>query len=188
MEKVQEIIAKLKVIKAEKGYSNQEIADLTEVPKGTVDRVFGNKFYNFTYESIQPIVSLLLKIDEPGKENVPLEQQETIDLLKKVIMAKNSDLDNLRDEKQELRNELSGLRESYERHIKTLTDSHKEEIANIRATHKERIAELKVEQKEEVAQVRKAYKFYRIMLIILSLIIVLLLIVDIANPTFGWIR
>lgn len=57
------IVGKLKEAKTEKSYTNQDIADLTGVPKGTVDRVFAGRNTNFKYETLQPIIELLLTSD-----------------------------------------------------------------------------------------------------------------------------
>lgn len=63
------IVGKLKEAKTEKNYTNQDIADLTGVPKGTVDRVFAGRNTNFKYETLQPIIELLLTSDTNEVEN-----------------------------------------------------------------------------------------------------------------------
>lgn len=161
MQNIQEIIAKLRQVKAEKGYSNQEIADLTGVPKGTVDRVFGSKLYSFTYETIQPMVKVLLKVNDKGAtaEDLKMRSDEYVELLKTVIAAKNTDIDALKEELTELRN-----------------------------LHKTEVAELKNEHKAELLHMRKAAKSLRLAIIIMSAIISVLLILDISLASFGWFK
>lgn len=44
--------------------SNQIVADRSNVPLGTVDRIFSGNYSEFKYNSVQPIVSALLEIED----------------------------------------------------------------------------------------------------------------------------
>lgn len=56
--------------------SNREIAERTGVPQGTVDRVFGPKPYNFTYETLKPLMDYfgLAKNDENREVSTSCEE------------------------------------------------------------------------------------------------------------------
>lgn len=77
------------------GLSNQKLAELCDVPIGTVDRVMSGNYNEYKYSSIQPIVSYLIgfgsKIPEPPK--VEEEQgeyyYETVEGYKMVLRNKN---------------------------------------------------------------------------------------------------
>lgn len=54
-----DLIQWMKVRKDALRLSNQDIADCTDVPKGTVDRIFSSKVADFRLSTIQPIVRAL---------------------------------------------------------------------------------------------------------------------------------
>lgn len=75
---VQSIVDQLKIAKAaaHPPISNREIAERTGVPQGTVDRVFGPKPYNFTYETLKPLMDYfgLAKNDENREVSTSCEE------------------------------------------------------------------------------------------------------------------
>lgn len=75
---VQSIVDQLKIAKAaaHPPLSNREIAEHTGVPQGTVDRVFGPKPYNFTYETLKPLMDYfgLAKNDENREVSTSCEE------------------------------------------------------------------------------------------------------------------
>lgn len=70
--------------------SNAKLANLTGVPEGTIDRILTGKNLEFRYSTIQPIVRLLLGINErtPTDESTDY-YAETIDGYKLVVNNKN---------------------------------------------------------------------------------------------------
>ena len=72
------IVDQLKIAKAaaHPPISNREIAERTGVPQGTVDRVFGPKPYNFTYETLKPLMDYfgLSKNDENREVSTSCEE------------------------------------------------------------------------------------------------------------------
>lgn len=95
----QEIIARLKVVRAEKGYSYQRIADMTEeigeaVSLSTVKRVFADGVSDFRWATIKPIATVVLGVgfetpkpneDDPDQ---PHRYYAVIEGLKAVVEAK----------------------------------------------------------------------------------------------------
>lgn len=98
-EKVAEIIAQLKIVRAEKGLSYQNIADLTEeigdpISLSTVKRVFTDDKHAFRWDTIKPIATVVLGVGfetpEPDK-NDPKQPQlyyNEIEAFKAIMEAK----------------------------------------------------------------------------------------------------
>lgn len=95
----QEIVARLKVVREEKGYSYQKIADMTEeigeaVSLSTVKRVFADGGGAFRWATIKPIATVLLGVGfetpEPDKKdpNQPQVYYAEIEALKALVEAK----------------------------------------------------------------------------------------------------
>lgn len=98
-EKVDEIIAQLKVVRAEKELSYQKIVDMTEeignpVSISTVKRVFTENKQNFRWDTIRPIATVVLGVGfetpEPDKSdpNQPQLYYSEIEALKALVEAK----------------------------------------------------------------------------------------------------
>lgn len=159
----QDIIKDLKKIKTEKSLSNQDIADATGVPLGTVARVFGNQPTNFKYETIQPIIVFLVGSDiyseQPTKS---LPDDEMISFYKNVI--------------KELRQSLDSEK-----------TKHNEDVITLKAETKEQIAEMKSEHSKSIHHYEKAVTFYRVSCAFFVIISILLIILDYTLPNVGWI-
>lgn len=98
-EKVAEIIAQLKVVRAEKGLSYQKITDMTEdigdpVSMSTVKRVFTDDKHSFRWDTIRPIATVVLGVGfetpEPDKKDPhqPQMYYAEIEALKALVEAK----------------------------------------------------------------------------------------------------
>ena len=98
-EKVAEIIAQLKIVRVEKGYSYQKITDMTEeigdpISLSTVKRVFTDDSHTFRWDTIRPIATVVLGVGfetpEPDKSdpNQPQLYYNEIEAFKTIIEAK----------------------------------------------------------------------------------------------------
>ena len=98
-EKVAEIIAQLRIVRKEKEYSYQKIADMTEeigesVSLSTVKRVFTESGNGFRWATIKPIATVLLGVGfetpEPdhADPNQPNVYYAEIEALKALVEAK----------------------------------------------------------------------------------------------------
>ena len=98
-EKVAEIIAQLKVVRAEKELSYQKITDMTEeigspISLSTVKRVFTDDSHTFRWDTIKPIATVVLGVGfetpEPDKKdpNQPQLYYAEIEALKALVEAK----------------------------------------------------------------------------------------------------
>ena len=104
-DKVDEIIARLKVVKREKGYSYQKIVDMTEeigesVSMSTVKRVFSEGQHEFRWATIKPIATVLLGVGfetpEPDESDPdqPQKYYAVIEGLKAIVEAKGEMIDS----------------------------------------------------------------------------------------------
>ena len=98
-EKVAEIIAQLKVVRAEKELSYQKITDMTEeigspISLSTVKRVFTDDSHTFRWDTIKPIATVVLGVGfetpEPDKKdpNQPQLYYAEIEAFKALVEAK----------------------------------------------------------------------------------------------------
>ena len=98
-EKVAEIIAQLKIVRAEKELSYQKITDMTEeigdpISLSTVKRVFTDDKHSFRWDTIKPIATVVLGVGfetpEPDKKdpNQPQLYYAEIEALKALVEAK----------------------------------------------------------------------------------------------------
>lgn len=154
------IVDQLKAAKAaaHPPLSNREIAERTGVPQGTVDRVFGPKPYNFTYETLKPLMDYfgLAKNDENREVSTSCEDCVKIKELEATI--------------RELRAQSSDTKE----HGHMLQDAHAEAMdgqKTIARSYRHTIAILSA-----------------IIALLLVLIIAYLLHFDLGNPNYGIFR
>lgn len=95
-EKIKEIVEQLKAVKAEKEYSYQKIATLTEemgdpVSLSTIKRVFTEDARKFRWDTIRPIATVLLGVgfETPAPEKTdPNLYYAEIEAFKSLVEAK----------------------------------------------------------------------------------------------------
>jgi hypothetical protein len=95
-EKIREIVEQLKAVKAEKEYSYQKIANLTEemgdpVSLSTIKRVFTEDARKFRWDTIRPIATVLLGVgfETPAPEKTdPNLYYAEIEAFKSLVEAK----------------------------------------------------------------------------------------------------
>lgn len=117
-----EIIAKLKVVKEERGYSLQDIADMTEeagcaVSLTTIKRVFSNNAnpQAFRYsKTIKPIADVLLDLDGETSDDV---KTDVLDLLSRQIAAMDEEH---KEVEQEYKNQIEYLKSRIDRSDKII--------------------------------------------------------------------
>lgn len=80
--------------KKEMHLSNAKLANATGVPEGTIDRILTGKNLEFRYSTIQPIVRLLIGINESTPINESNDYYaDTIDGYKLIVSNKNRIID-----------------------------------------------------------------------------------------------
>lgn len=101
-EKIKEIVEQLKAVKAEKEYSYQKIATLTEemgdpVSLSTIKRVFTEDARKFRWDTIRPIATVLLGVgfETPAPEKTdPNLYYAEIEAFKSLVEAKGEMIEN----------------------------------------------------------------------------------------------
>lgn len=89
--------------KKEMHLSNAKLSELTNVPEGTLDRIFTGKNPEFRYSTIQPIVAYLIEINSETPQpsdpsNVSeLKYYDTIEGYKLIVANKNHVIDELKE-------------------------------------------------------------------------------------------
>lgn len=97
-----ELIKWCKERKASLGMSNQKLAELSGVPQGTIDRILSGSYNEFRYSSIQPVLAVLLGINESTPDHVSDDEEfnqyyyETIEGYRMVLTEKNREIEMLR--------------------------------------------------------------------------------------------
>lgn len=103
------------------GLSNQRLAEQSGVPVGTIDRIMAGKYTEFRYSSIQPIVTVLIGINEdtPKPETADPRQvqnyYDTIEGYKLIVENKNHVIDELKATIEQLGREIEYLKTENER-------------------------------------------------------------------------
>lgn len=168
METMEAIIEKCKRIKIEKGYSFEQIADGSGIPKSTVERFFSGNGKSCRYDTIYPIVRFLVDFDDPLPESpkeivneMPLPLNDMLTLYREAIIKRESENECLKKE-------------------------HKDAINELKTEHKEAITELKYEFQKRLDQANQTNT--RLMIAIVSIISFfgLILILDIFLRGIGW--
>ena len=105
-------IEKLKMIKDEKGLTNKQISDSSDVPLPTVIRVFNENTLNPSFETIVKIaigmgVSLdeLVGLKQPDEPPLTTPIESTINSLLELIKEKDDRIKELKEDKSVIRNE-----------------------------------------------------------------------------------
>lgn len=154
--------------------SNEDIADRTNVPKGTVDRVFSPRDADYRFTTMQPIVCVLsgCSAEELDCEAAYLTPSE---VLLEQVKAKDEIIRHLEEETKR-----------QDEHIKHLEATAKADIERAKNEEAESIAYMK---RKEKSHIRLIYTL-AIALSITVLTILTALIVDRLNPNIGffWLK
>ena len=116
-----ELVKWCKVRKKELSLSNQDIADKTGVPAGTIDRIFSGNYSEFRYSSIQPVIAYLIGFnkDTPEPEDEESEQAQyyynTIEGYKLIVENKNHEIEQYTKEYQRMENAVAHLKAESDR-------------------------------------------------------------------------
>ena len=110
----------------EMGISKAKLAELTNVPESTLDRILSGKNPEFRYSTVQPIIRILLQINEeiPKPDIDDKEQPEfyynTIEGYKLVVENKNHIIQELKKIIEHRTTEIEFLRQENEKKDSTV--------------------------------------------------------------------
>ena len=148
-----------KTRKTKLGLSNAKLADMSGMPKGTIDRLFAGEHLDFKYETIRPMLKAL--VGGAWGENPCADPHGQID-------------EKLEETVKRLEEEKKNLKEQ----VKTIMEEYREEVAFLKE---------QVRNEQEAAKGRKkAIIILDTSLGITLLIIIVALIIDRLNPDMGF--
>lgn len=113
----QELIKWCRERKKTLGLSNHKLAERSNVPIGTIDRIMSGNYSEYKYSSIQPILSVLIEFNkdtpepEPESESQPQYYYETIEGYKLIVENKNQIIKQAKTELQQKNLEIAYLKE-----------------------------------------------------------------------------
>lgn len=143
--------------------SNAALADMSGIPKGTIDRLFHGEHIDFKYETIRPIVKALIG-GEWKKSTCPLdgaeENKELLETLRR-LEAENS---------------------KYREYIMDTGQQHREDLDTRKAEEQARVDYLKNQLKWN----RRAIATLGLLLFVCLLVIIGALMVDKMNSDIGF--
>ena len=159
-----ELLAWCKERKKELKASNAQLAEMSGMPKGTIDRLFAGEHVDFRYETIRPLLKALTGGAWSGNPCGALQEDET--LQKKI---------------QELEAELARRDDSI-RHYKENYDDLTKLVANTNKRHEEQLHFLRGEIKRK----NKFVTGLAILSVVALLYIIVTLAIDLADPSQGF--
>lgn len=125
-----ELVSWCKGRKEALGLSNSRLSQLTNVPEGTIDRVFSGRYTEFKYSTIQPILVVLTGYNRetPEPDNSDDEQgkyyYDTIEGYKLVVDNKNHQISELKNMCEKLQKELEFFKAENEHKKETIRNMH----------------------------------------------------------------
>ena len=185
-EKTREVIVQLKKIRAENGYTLQNIQDIVlakggDISLSTIRNVFaeGSEDKSFRYqETIRPIASALLDITT---EAVKAEENSEIATLKAIIIAKEAALESEQRNVQHLvkesekKDSIISDRGAYIRHYQQMVDERKEFLQN----KDELIDYLK-------SDIKRLKRYVFGLSVVAAVFFLYILLIDFPNPDYGF--
>lgn len=144
--------------------SNAQLAEMSGMPKGTIDRFFAGEHIDFRYETIRPLLKALTGGAWSGNPCAAPEEEEA--LQKKI---------------QELEAEIAKRDESLQQYKKNYEDL-TTLVANTNKRHEEQLHFLRGEIKRK----NKFVTGLAILSVVALLYIIVTLVIDVADPSRGF--
>lgn len=159
-----ELLAWCKARKAELRASNARLAEMSGMPKGTIDRLFAGEHVDFRYETIRPLLKALTGGEWKG---LPCAEPPADDDLQTKIQALEAEI-RWRDDKIQ--------------HFSEVNKQLRADLENAQAAEKEQL-------KFHRGEIKRKNKVITILAVVMSLAlayIIVTLIIDRLDPTQGF--
>lgn len=111
------------------GLTNAKLSELSNVPEGTIDRILSQHYTEFRYSSIQPLMAVLIGLQEkipapnPNDSDQNSYYYDTIEGYKLALENKNHQIEEMKTAIEKLTNEVAFLKNAYEDRTKMLQES-----------------------------------------------------------------
>lgn len=162
-----EVVAWCKARKNHLGLSNSKLAEMSGLPKGTIDGLFGCTHADFRYETIRPVINALIGGEWSGPPCQAQGSPEEINRLQEHIRHLEAEL-QLKDEN------IAALREERNMRHDNMQAMSEQQERNDSLVHK------------EIKRKNRAITILSIIVGILLLVIIAALVVDRLNGNVGY--
>ena len=132
--------------KAELGLSNAKLAELSGVPEGTIDRIMSKHYMEFRYSSVQPIMAVLIGVQEnipapdPSDDEQNAYYYNTIEGYKLALENKNHQLEEWQRIYEHQCKEIEYLKQS---------NAEKQRLLERRAAHEQWLEQIVNEMRQK---------------------------------------
>ncbi len=158
-------------LKISRGLTHQALADAANMPKGTVDRLLAGNYRDFKYSTIQPLISAMLRQDEPVPDIVP--QEDAVEEAQELLVGYQM---TLREKNEQIPQLLD--------HIVRMENTHSKTISELREDSQRKVDYLK----QQITRKDKIITVLALSLAIVVLLVITILIYDKQHPSVGWFR
>ena len=157
-------IERCKAAREEKKMTLEQVSEESGVPLSTVKRFLSPQGINCRYDTVVPIIHLLLGYDDEEPDTEAMRDSITVrqsieEFYKSVIASQKAEIEKLRAEP-----------------------------AALRAEFKDEIGKLKDEHREDVRELRKSNKALLVTVIAILAVVISVLLADVIIADFGWVR
>lgn len=155
------------------GWTNQKVAEMSDTPKGTIDRLFSGSYMDYRYETIRPVLKALVGCEEWGGNpcDTPAVPGTTTDPeVTEKMEQQAAVIHGLKDENTRLNHEL---------------DMARQRIENLESGKKERLETIAF-LRDQLKTRRNAVAMMGAVIGVLALLVAVALIVDYINPDAGF--
>ena len=169
------VIKYLVTLKEKSGLTYEAIAEASRIPESTVKKLFSGKVENPGLDTILPIMFVLggsfEEITGKSKDEI---KEFSIGSIKEMYEFQLADMAKMNE------THINNIRSHYEQHRDDVTTNYEMRLADKREILKEKDEHIKTLKKENLISKILAGVGYAIL--------IGLLILEVSNPTLGWIR
>lgn len=165
-----ELLEWCKLRKAKLGLSNAKLAEQSGLPKGTIDRLFAGEHFDFRFETIRPMIRVLVGGTWNG-DSCPDPEPET-------ERADAEALKKLSEENAKIRDYIDHMEQKHQAELENWKEEAQRKIDFLKE-------QLKISQATEKAR-RKTVAILGVTLVITLVVIIAALIIDRLNPDVGF--
>ena len=169
------VVKYLMTLKEKSGLTYEAIAEASGIPESTIKKLFSGKVENPGVDTILPIMYVLggsfEEISGRGKDEV---KEFSISSIKEMYEFQ------LAEHRKTEEAHIANIRQHYEQHREDVTNNYEMRLADKREIIKEKDEHIKTLKKENLISKVLAGIGYAVLIV--------LLILEVTNPSLGWIK